>query len=197
MDLQATGDSGSGAFKGFAGFGSNKSAGGSGLFNFGAKPMDIANGSQNKSSADFKMPPVQSQNANGGEKEVKENVNAVNAKPKSSSNGETVKKSETPSKSRYLHNIKCLNESVTKWIKQHVDKNPHCILSPIFHDYEKHLAEIEKLNPANNKSTTSNGTEAKKVKEPPKETTATTGSTSKPGEASSLCRSTILCDLCC
>ncbi|GLV37085.1 Nucleoporin 50kD [Carabus blaptoides fortunei] len=36
-----------------------------------------------------------------------------------------------------------LNESVSQWIKTHVDKNPFCILSPIFKDYEKYLAEIE------------------------------------------------------
>ena len=40
--------------------------------------------------------------------------------------------------------LKSLNSSVAKWIKEHVDKNPYCILTPIFTDYEQHLGEIEK-----------------------------------------------------
>ncbi len=51
------------------------------------------------------------------------------------------------SKAKYLGQLRSLNEGVSKWIKEHVDKNPYCILSPIFKDYEKHLAEIEKINP--------------------------------------------------
>lgn len=48
------------------------------------------------------------------------------------------------SKNNYLSNLKALNISVLNWIKQHLDKNPYCILSPIFKDYEKHLGELEK-----------------------------------------------------
>lgn len=43
----------------------------------------------------------------------------------------------------YYANLKGLNESVSNWIKTHVDKNPFCILTPIFKDYEKYLSEIE------------------------------------------------------
>lgn len=46
----------------------------------------------------------------------------------------------------YYSKLRALNESVSAWIKQHVDKNPYCILSPVFTDYEKHLAGVEKLN---------------------------------------------------
>ncbi|KAK5643459.1 hypothetical protein RI129_007304 [Pyrocoelia pectoralis] len=46
----------------------------------------------------------------------------------------------------YYAKIKGLNESVSKWIKKHVDKNPFLNLTPIFRDYEKYLEEIETLN---------------------------------------------------
>ncbi|XP_015593398.1 nuclear pore complex protein Nup50 [Cephus cinctus] len=45
--------------------------------------------------------------------------------------------------SDYYAKLKGLNESVSQWIKTHVDSNPFCILSPIFRDYEKYLKEIE------------------------------------------------------
>ena len=48
------------------------------------------------------------------------------------------------SRSDYLSNLKALNNSVLEWITQHVRKNPYCILTPIFKDYEKHLSELEK-----------------------------------------------------
>ncbi|EZA62009.1 hypothetical protein DMN91_003646 [Ooceraea biroi] len=45
--------------------------------------------------------------------------------------------------SEYYAKLKGLNESVTTWIKTHVDANPFCILTPIFKDYEKYLKEIK------------------------------------------------------
>jgi len=33
--------------------------------------------------------------------------------------------------------------SVLEWIKQHLEKNPYCILSPIFKDYDTHLNKLE------------------------------------------------------
>ena len=47
----------------------------------------------------------------------------------------------------YLRKLRSLNEGVSAWIKQHVDKNAYCILTPIFKDYEKYFAEIEKEDP--------------------------------------------------
>nr|CAH7729226.1 unnamed protein product [Callosobruchus chinensis] len=43
----------------------------------------------------------------------------------------------------YLSKLKGLNESVSKWIKQHVDANPLINLKPIFEDYEKYFKELE------------------------------------------------------
>ena len=42
-----------------------------------------------------------------------------------------------------MSQLRALNSSVAKWITEHVDSNPYCILTPIFTDYEKHLEEIE------------------------------------------------------
>jgi len=46
-----------------------------------------------------------------------------------------------------MQQLKRLNESVTQWIKDHVDRNAYCILTPIFRDYERYLAELEKTYP--------------------------------------------------
>ncbi|XP_072942003.1 nuclear pore complex protein Nup50 [Epargyreus clarus] len=43
----------------------------------------------------------------------------------------------------YFSKLKGLNESVSDWIKKHVEETPLCILSPIFQDYEKYLREIQ------------------------------------------------------
>lgn len=57
-------------------------------------------------------------------------------------NGEENK--QTSSSSAYLQNLKSLNQCLLSWTKKHVDQNPYCILTPIFKDYEKHLAELDK-----------------------------------------------------
>lgn len=44
----------------------------------------------------------------------------------------------------YYAKLKGLNQAVSSWIKTHVDKNPLCLLTPIFKDYEKYLEEINK-----------------------------------------------------
>lgn len=43
----------------------------------------------------------------------------------------------------YHRYLKALNEGVSAWIKQHVDKNPLIDLSPIFDDYRAHMSDIE------------------------------------------------------
>uniref|UniRef100_A0A1A9ZY06 RanBD1 domain-containing protein n=1 Tax=Glossina pallidipes TaxID=7398 RepID=A0A1A9ZY06_GLOPL len=48
--------------------------------------------------------------------------------------------------SEYYGKLKGLNQAVSAWIKVHVDKNPLCILTPIFKDYQKFLKDIEKDN---------------------------------------------------
>ncbi|XP_047989405.1 nuclear pore complex protein Nup50 [Leguminivora glycinivorella] len=71
----------------------------------------------------------------------------ITANSSSASNTESKstedKSEESDKKMRYYTKLKGLNESVSDWIKQHVEKTPLCILSPIFKDYEKHLKEIQ------------------------------------------------------
>lgn len=43
----------------------------------------------------------------------------------------------------YFAKLKGLNETVSNWIKQHVDGNPFVNLTPIFKDYEKYFVELE------------------------------------------------------
>jgi hypothetical protein len=48
----------------------------------------------------------------------------------------------------FLAHLKALNVQVTEWIRRHIEENPLVILSPVFKDYETHLAEItEKFPP--------------------------------------------------
>lgn len=75
-------------------------------------------------------------------------------------------------KKSYLPSLKNLNESVLAWIKSHVDKNPFCILTPVFKDYEKHLSEIMKSKEAEK-------TEIVAVDEKSKEDTMTTQANTK------------------
>lgn len=44
----------------------------------------------------------------------------------------------------YSRQLTALNCSVRDWISKHVDDNPLCDLNPIFRDYERHLASIER-----------------------------------------------------
>lgn len=53
------------------------------------------------------------------------------------------KKGNDVEQTTYMSSLRSLNESVLAWIKQHVEKNPYCILTPIFTDYEKHIKTIE------------------------------------------------------
>ncbi|XP_011568323.3 nuclear pore complex protein Nup50 [Plutella xylostella] len=53
------------------------------------------------------------------------------------------KKNDNPKKLTYYSKLKGLNESVSDWIKKHVEETPLCILTPIFKDYENHLKVIQ------------------------------------------------------
>nr|XP_057923461.1 nuclear pore complex protein Nup50 [Doryrhamphus excisus] len=44
----------------------------------------------------------------------------------------------------YSRQLTALNCSVRDWITKHVNDNPLCNLNPIFRDYERHLASIER-----------------------------------------------------
>ncbi|XP_072529337.1 nuclear pore complex protein Nup50 [Salminus brasiliensis] len=52
--------------------------------------------------------------------------------------------SSSSSSKEYNRQLTALNCSVRDWITKHVNDNPLCDLNPIFRDYERHLASIEK-----------------------------------------------------
>ncbi|XP_051781622.1 nuclear pore complex protein Nup50 [Erpetoichthys calabaricus] len=56
----------------------------------------------------------------------------------------------------YNKQLAALNRCVRDWITKHVNDNPLCDLSPIFKDYEKHLASIEQKYGSNFDNTESN-----------------------------------------
>ncbi|XP_020285570.1 nuclear pore complex protein Nup50 [Pseudomyrmex gracilis] len=68
-------------------------------------------------------------------------ISSTSTSKKPPTKEEENEKTKTHSSSYYAK-LKGLNESVASWIKVHVDKNPYCILTPIFRDYEKYLKEI-------------------------------------------------------
>jgi len=45
---------------------------------------------------------------------------------------------------RYIQKLKCLNESLLRWIDQHVRSNACCILTPVFRDYDRHVDSLNK-----------------------------------------------------
>ncbi|XP_078048872.1 nuclear pore complex protein Nup50 [Augochlora pura] len=79
---------------------------------------------------------------NGTNKEETPKKQTISSTTINKSNDQTDQKTSKKS-SEYFAKLKGLNESVTQWIKSHVDANPFCILTPIFQDYEKYLKEIE------------------------------------------------------
>jgi len=131
------------AFSGFGGFGSSSS-----------------NSSQLKSAFSF----LSNTNSNGASNASSSRGISFNQSTPSEATKkeETAKISEsntasTPSKKNedeYLSKLKGLNECFVDWIKEHVVKNPVCILTPILQDYEKYLKEIEALK--SSKSSTEN-----------------------------------------
>ncbi|KAK3612495.1 hypothetical protein CHS0354_024465 [Potamilus streckersoni] len=125
------GDSGGGnaAFAGFGGFsfGLNKAAAPSATNGNAVQPEKTASlSSTNISSRGIDSSP---------NKKVKGDT--IQITKNQSQNG-----SSASEKSAYLQSLKKLNESVTDWIQQHVQKNPYCILTPVFKDYESHLATL-------------------------------------------------------
>lgn len=115
-----------GVFSGFSGFGSTGAA------------------NSTNSSSPFAFLSKIATPSNGPSKDPAP-VIAVTA-PSSIVNSSTTEKS-----AEYGSKIRKLNESVCAWIKQHVDKDPLCILTPIFTDYANHLKTIDAEEAASTK----------------------------------------------
>ncbi|XP_017682072.1 PREDICTED: nuclear pore complex protein Nup50 [Lepidothrix coronata] len=130
-----------GAFKGFKGFilPSGKGGGGFGGFGNGAgiKPLEgLSNGSSTVSST----PPFSSL------KTTPETQSAFGS-PMSNGPGAAAfaeTKAGGGRQGSYHKQLAALNCSVRDWIVKHVNSNPLCDLTPIFRDYERYLASIER-----------------------------------------------------
>ncbi|XP_044085257.1 nuclear pore complex protein Nup50 isoform X1 [Neovison vison] len=147
-------DSG-GAFKGFKGLVVPSGGGGFSGFGNGAggKPLEgLSNGSGVTSAPPFSGARAATESkaafgsvaANGPTSLVDKKV----LTPKTNGDSPQPSSSGPPSgaacpRSAYHKQLAALNCSVRDWIAKHVNANPLCDLTPIFRDYERHLAGIE------------------------------------------------------
>ena len=91
-------------------------------------------------------------------------------KPSDTTNGSASKDTTNDSRSaEYYSELTGLNQSVSRWIKSHVDINPLCILTPIFRDYERYLDKINEQELKRQQKKGADTTE-KKIKSPEKST---------------------------
>ncbi|XP_030629630.1 nuclear pore complex protein Nup50 [Chanos chanos] len=153
----AEGESG-GAFKAFKGFSlTPSSAGGTGTFpSFGNgasfKPLSsLTNGSTTPSFGGFTTPattkttPVPGSSTFNGPASSKPPAADITDRQSNGSSPNLAQSSSGCGNSKeYNRQLTALNCSVRDWITKHVNDNPLCDLNPIFRDYERHLASIEK-----------------------------------------------------
>ncbi|XP_056598347.1 nuclear pore complex protein Nup50-like [Triplophysa dalaica] len=142
----AEGESG-GAFKTFKGFALSTSSGTASFPSFGngagfKSLSGLTNGSVAPVAPSFtgfnsSMPA----NTNSGLLTFKSSVPSKPTDSDVTSNGST---SDSSRSKEYNRQLTALNCSVRDWITKHVNDNPLCDLNPIFRDYERHLASIEK-----------------------------------------------------
>ncbi|KAJ7987939.1 hypothetical protein DPEC_G00318440 [Dallia pectoralis] len=72
----------------------------------------------------------------------------------------TFQSSISTNSKEYSRQLTALNCSLRDWITKHVNGNPLCDLNPIFRDYEKHLASIERKYGGGGASGVEGGTSA-------------------------------------
>ncbi|KAG8227103.1 hypothetical protein J437_LFUL006358 [Ladona fulva] len=160
-----------GAFAGFEGFKvASSTTPGSVSFNFGsASKSSSSNGTSNESAS------IKSTQASTSFILSHNPITTATSTIPSSTTTTTTKTDKTNTESshstEYYGQLKSLNESVSAWIKSHVDKNPICILTPIFRDYEKYLAEIEETEQKKTKGDSKKDSSAEKKEEGKPDTT--------------------------
>eukprot|EP00092_Neocalanus_flemingeri_P046535 GFUD01052367.1.p1 GENE.GFUD01052367.1~~GFUD01052367.1.p1 ORF type:complete len:756 (-),score=250.97 GFUD01052367.1:87-2354(-) len=126
-----------------------------GSFSFGAKSdssnQPIGGGFSVGAKSSSELPPAAVGSATFGansDSDTPRGSSLVSSKPSSSvkpttSSSNTNSDSSTSGLSpEYLSHLKALNIQVLAWLKQHIESNPLVILSPVFKDYDSHLAEI-------------------------------------------------------
>uniref|UniRef100_A0A671KZM1 Nuclear pore complex protein Nup50 n=1 Tax=Sinocyclocheilus anshuiensis TaxID=1608454 RepID=A0A671KZM1_9TELE len=142
-NVGAEGESG-GAFKVFKGFSLTSATGTTSFSGFGNgagfKPLSsLTNGSIASvapSFAGFNVPT--SAKTNSGP------LTFNSSTPSKPTDGDVTSNGSASSSKEYNRQLTALNCSVRDWITKHVNDNPLCDLNPIFRDYERHLASIEK-----------------------------------------------------
>ncbi|XP_030387458.1 nuclear pore complex protein Nup50 [Scaptodrosophila lebanonensis] len=67
-----------------------------------------------------------------------------------SSQGEKSSIEKPGSHSEYYEMVADLNFAVMQFLKENMDKSPHCILTPVFDDYKKHLKALQERNGVDN-----------------------------------------------
>ncbi|XP_056132059.1 nuclear pore complex protein Nup50 [Lampris incognitus] len=145
-----------GAFKGFKGFSMNSSTATGGTpptfsgFGNGAPPV-LTNG--NNTTASFggfssTAPAATPRSTFNGSTSAKPTsditINQTNGSTPSLTQSSISCSSSGSGNKEYSRQLTALNCSVRDWITKHVNDNPLCDLNPIFRDYERHLASIEK-----------------------------------------------------
>ncbi|NWU90935.1 NUP50 protein, partial [Upupa epops] len=160
-----------GAFKGFKGFMLPAGKGGSGFGGFGngaaTKPLEgLSNGSSSVSSSPFHSlkTPSETQSAFGSTVSNGPSTTAFAEKkaasPKANGGSQQCSPGYTSSKvcssGVYHKQLAALNCSVRDWIVKHVNTNPLCDLTPIFRDYERYLANIERQHGSHSDSGSEN-----------------------------------------
>ncbi|XP_005993729.1 nuclear pore complex protein Nup50 isoform X2 [Latimeria chalumnae] len=97
----------------------------------------------------------------------KDAATKLNGKNEASHSSSTPPLSRTCGNStEYNKQLTALNCSVRDWIQKHVNENPLCDLTPIFRDYEKHLASIEQKYGSSSDSGSESDTSGKKIETP-------------------------------
>ncbi|XP_034019626.1 nuclear pore complex protein Nup50 [Thalassophryne amazonica] len=107
------------------------------------------------------------------------------------SNGSTpsATQSSCTSNKEYRKQLTALNCSVRDWITKHVNSNPLCDLNPIFRDYERHLATLDRQYGAGSAVPADSSINEKKpltVTPPPAASASSSSSSSSAPAASSL-----------
>ncbi|XP_039280230.1 nuclear pore complex protein Nup50 [Nilaparvata lugens] len=83
---------------------------------------------------------------NGNQPDLKKDMNAattLSLVSNSSIENKSVSSPNTINGKKYPPRLVSLNKNFSEWIKSHVDKDPSCILTPVFRDYERYLKELE------------------------------------------------------
>ncbi|XP_063874658.1 nuclear pore complex protein Nup50-like [Scylla paramamosain] len=159
--------SGIGIFKGltsFSSFGANKDAPSQPSFSFLSKDsapkptFDILSTSKSNTTTSFTTKSeVSSPEKKPALPTFKFTKDPPTSAPEPKTNGIGPPKTNSDSAGRkgnkvFLSHLKALNEGVVKWVKQHLDTNPHVNLSPVFDDYKKHFEELTKKYPSSGES---------------------------------------------